>query len=232
MLGSDKDRNGLAWPKHRVGSCWYGEQANDGIDDQAIAVTDMQDAIDEIALSHEFRREPGARLQIDALRTSSIRDMATAHHHQFIRNRYRLLLVVGDMNECGADFPLYPLQFALHLPAQLQVKRAQRLVQQQDIRLDRKSSGKSDALALAPGKLVRFLWCGVAQSDEVKHTQDALFAIARLDTTHAKSETNVVANTHVRKQCIILKNSRRRSPGRRYARHVAPIDHHAALVGE
>ena len=46
----------------------------------------------------------------------------------------RLLLVVGDEHEGDADLALDLLQLDLHLPAQLEVERAERLVEQQHLR--------------------------------------------------------------------------------------------------
>ena len=48
-----------------------------------------------------------------------------------VGKRHRLFLVVGDMDEGRADALLDRLQLILHLPAELEVERAQRLVEQQ-----------------------------------------------------------------------------------------------------
>ena len=50
----------------------------------------------------------------------------------------------------NADLPLQQLQFDLHRFAQLLVQRAQRLVEQHDVRLDDEAAGERHALLLSP----------------------------------------------------------------------------------
>ena len=83
-----------------------------------------------------------------------------------IGERHRLLLVVRDMHEGGADALLQRLQLVLHLPAQFQVERAERLVEQQHRRLDHQRAGERHPLPLSAGKLVRLLVERVRQPDQ------------------------------------------------------------------
>jgi len=68
-----------------------------------------------------------------------------------IGQRHGFFLIVGDMNEGGADPLLYGLQFVLHLAAELEVKGAERLIQQQHCRLNNKCPREGHALALPAG---------------------------------------------------------------------------------
>ena len=61
---------------------------------------------------------------------------------------------MGDVDEGDADLLLDRLQLDLHLLAQLQVERAQRLVEQQDLGLVDDRAGERDALLLPAGELV------------------------------------------------------------------------------
>ena len=61
------------------------------------------------------------------MRPSDMTDNGVGH-------RERLFLVVGDEHEGDAHGLLYLLQLLLHVLAQLQVERGERLVQQQDFR--------------------------------------------------------------------------------------------------
>ncbi len=70
-----------------------------------------------------------------------------------VGHRQRLALVVGDEDESDAERAAAGLQLLLHLLAQLQVERAQRLVEQQHLRLVDQRAGQRHALALAAGKL-------------------------------------------------------------------------------
>ena len=68
------------------------------------------------------------------------------------RHGERLFLVVGDVDEGDAQLLLHRLELDLHLLAQLQIQRAQRLVQQQHLRLVDQRARDGDALLLAAGQ--------------------------------------------------------------------------------
>ena len=72
-----------------------------------------------------------------------------------MRDRHRLLLVVGDDDEGGAEPLLQLHQLELRLVAQLLVERGERLVEQQHLRPLGERARERDALALAAGELVR-----------------------------------------------------------------------------
>ncbi len=60
---------------------------------------------------------------------------------------------MGDEDEGDAEGLLQRLQFLLHLFAKLQIERAQRLVEKQNLGLVDERAGERHALALAAGKL-------------------------------------------------------------------------------
>ena len=67
----------------------------------------------------------------------------------------RLLLVVGDEHAGQAEAPVQVAQPAPQVLPDLGVERAERLVEQQDARLDRERAGERHPLALAARELVR-----------------------------------------------------------------------------
>ena len=71
-----------------------------------------------------------------------------------IGQHQRLGLVVRDVDEGRAEIRLQLLQLDLHVLAQLQVERAQRLVEQQQRRLEHQAARDRDALLLAAGELI------------------------------------------------------------------------------
>ena len=83
-----------------------------------------------------------------------------------VGERHGLFLVVGDMDKGGADLLLDGLQLILHLAAELEIERAQRLIEKQHGGLDDKGAGEGHALALAAGKLVRLLVEGLREADD------------------------------------------------------------------
>ena len=78
----------------------------------------------------------------------------------------RLLLVVRHVDERDADLALDRLELDLHLLAELEVERAERLVEEQDLRAVHDRARERDALPLTAGQLGRL---AVAESREPHH---------------------------------------------------------------
>ena len=73
---------------------------------------------------------------MDALGLACVLDPPVADDHAEIGQCHRLLLVVGDVDESGADALLDRLELVLHLATELEVEGAERLVEEQHRRLD------------------------------------------------------------------------------------------------
>ena len=73
-----------------------------------------------------------------------------------------------DVHERDADLGLDPLELQLHLPAQLEVERAERLVEQQHLRPVDDRPGQRDPLLLAAGELRGLAPGEVAELDQLE----------------------------------------------------------------
>ena len=82
-------------------------------------------------------------------------DAPRVEHRDAVRHRKRLALVVRDEHERDAEPLLQSLELGLHLLAQLEVERAERLVEQQHLRLVDQRAGERDALPLSSRELRR-----------------------------------------------------------------------------
>ncbi len=82
-------------------------------------------------------------------------DAAAVHDRDPVAHRERLLLVVGHVHERDADLALDALQLELEPLAQLEVERAERLVEEQDVGPVHERPGECDPLLLAARQLVR-----------------------------------------------------------------------------
>ena len=82
---------------------------------------------------------------------------------------------------------LDPLQLELHLLAQLQVERAERLVEQQHARPVDERAGERDALLLAARQLARLAVAEALEADEREHLVDAAAAARRPCTPRRRS---------------------------------------------
>ena len=110
---------------------------------------------------------------VDLDRRAELLDAAVVEHGEAVAHRQRLLLVVGDEDEGDPDLALDPLELELHLLAQLEVERAERLVEQQHLRLVDDRARQRDPLALAAGELERL---AVAEAGEADHLERRLGA--------------------------------------------------------
>ena len=89
-----------------------------------------------------------------------------------VAHRQRLLLVVRDVEERHPELALQRLQEHLHLLAELQVERAERLVEQQHLRPVDDRAGERDPLALAAGELHRLALAVLVEAHHLEHLGD------------------------------------------------------------
>ena len=95
------------------------------------------------------------RLLIDFFRRSGLPDASLVEHDHPVRELQRLLLIVGHEHGGDVDLVVELAKPAPQLLADLGVERAERLVEQQDARLDGERARERDALALAARQLRR-----------------------------------------------------------------------------
>ena len=83
-----------------------------------------------------------------------------------------------DVDEGDPDLVLDPLELELHVLAELEVERAERLVEQQHARVVHERARERDALLLAAGELLRLAASRAREVDELEHLRDAAAASA------------------------------------------------------
>ncbi len=107
-----------------------------------------------VRVAHEPRDERRRRPPIHHAGRPDLFDPAFVEHHDAVRERERLALVVRHVDERGPGLTMDPTQLRLHLQTDLQVERGQRFVQQQYLRPVHEGASQRDALHLATGELV------------------------------------------------------------------------------
>ena len=70
-------------------------------------------------------------LLVDLAWPAYLVDLAAVHDRDAVGHREGLLLVVRDVDERRAELVLDALELGLHLPAELHVERAERLVEEE-----------------------------------------------------------------------------------------------------
>ena len=111
--------------------------------------------------------------RVDLLRRADLLDRPSAHHRDPVGHGERLLLVVRHVDERDADLALELPQLELQVLAELGVERAERLVEQQHLRVEHQRPGQGDALLLAAGELRRTALGEIADADELERLADA-----------------------------------------------------------
>ena len=104
------------------------------------------------------------------------------------------------------DLALGVLQLELHLLPELEVQRAERLVEEQYVRLVDDRPGQCHALPLPAGKLG---WLAVIQTGQPHHVERALRPRAPLglgDALDPQAVLDVLPDRHVREQRVVLED--------------------------
>ena len=118
------------------------------------------------------------------------------HHGDARRHRHRLDLVVGDIDDGGADALVQPLDLHPHLDAQFGIEIGERLVEQEQQGIAHQGAAHRHALALTAGQLRRF---AVEQRLDLQQAGDVcqrLLLLGARDMTAFHAEGDVLAHRH------------------------------------
>ena len=158
-------------------------------------------------------------------------DTAAVHDGDPVGHRKRLLLVVRDVDEGRSELRLDALQFELHLLAELDVERTERLVQEQRGRPIHERTCKRDALLLPAGELARVPALETFERYHSEHLVHALCMLAARHAFHLEPECDVVVDRHMRKKGVLLKDHVDRPPIRRDRRGVFSVEEDPTGIG-
>ena len=134
-------------------------------------------------------------------------------------------------DERGADAPLHVHELELRLLAQAPVERAERFVEQQDLRLARERTRERHALALPAGELVGAALAELLEPHELQHLRHARLAPVARQALLAQAERDVLAHAQVGEQRVALEHQVHGPLVRRHGRHVDAVDEDAAGIG-
>ena len=169
--------------------------AGDGADEQ---VRDAEEAGDELR----------ARPLVELGRRAELLDLAAVHDRDRVGHRHRLLLVVRDVDEGDPQLVLDALQLELELLAQLQVERAERLVEQQHLRPVDERPRERDPLLLAAGQLARLARRRSSSSPTRRRISayTRLLQLGALDPLSPQPERDVLVDRQVREEGVALED--------------------------
>ncbi len=158
---------------------------------------------------------------VELARAGDLLDQSVVHDGDAVAHRERLFLVVRDVHERRLRARLDLLELELHLLAQLEVERAERLVEQQGRRLVDERAREGDALLLAAGELSRLALLHPLQAHRAQRGSDARAHIVTAHALDAQPERDVLEHAHVREQRVRLEHHVDVPLGRRHVRDVA-----------
>ena len=131
---------------------------------------------------------------------------AVVHHHDAVRHRQRLFLVVGDHDGGDAE----PALQGLHLVAQacpyLRVEGRERLVEQQQPGRHRDGAGERDALLLPARQLCGVLVPLVGKADEIEQLPHPVPDLGARAPLAFQPVGDVARHRHVREQGVGLEH--------------------------
>src|SRR3989442_2276569 len=161
---------------------------------------------EEVAIADELAHEASARVVIHLERGRRLLERARAEDRAAVGHRHRLGLVVGHVHQGDADLAVDALELDLHLLAQVLVQCSERLVEQEDVRVEDEATCERDALLLAAGELARMLVGEPAQPDQVEDFPHALGLLRPRKCSHAQRKGDVLLDGHVGEQRVVLED--------------------------
>ena len=104
------------------------------------------------------------------------------------------------------DLAMDPRQLGLHLLAELEIERTERLVEEQDGRSLGEGTRQRDALLLPAGHLGGHPPVESAESDEVEVLAGPTADLRGRQLLHPQPERDVLGDRHVREQGVVLED--------------------------
>ena len=127
-------------------------------------------------------------------------------HGDLVGDLHRLVLVVGDEDRGHVDDVVQLAQPLAQLRANPSVEGAERLVEQEHLRLGREGTGEAHALPLAARQLSWITVAEALQLDEVQELVDAVGDLGLRPLAHFQAEGDVLADGHVLERGVVLEH--------------------------
>jgi hypothetical protein len=113
---------------------------------------------------------------------------------------------VRDVDERDREILLQALQEELHLLAQLQVERAERLVEEQHLGPVDERAGERHPLALAAGELPGLALADVGKPHPAEYLVHACLPLLARHAADPQAVADVLGDRHVREESVVLED--------------------------
>ena len=179
-------------------------------------------------LAQEVPHEARGRVLVQAAGRADLLDAPALHYRDAVGQAERLDLVVGHEEHRDAEPALEQLQLDPHLLAELGIEVAERLVQQQEIRLVHERPAESQALHLAAAQQRGRARLESLESDQAQHPLDLVADDAALHAAERERIGDVLEDGHVRPDRVRLEDHAEVPEVRREEHPPRHRGHHAA----
>ena len=189
--------------------------------------------VEHVGGAHEAGHERGRGSLVDLRGGAHLLDAAPVEDGDPVAHGERLVLVVGDVDERDAQLRLDGLELQLHLLAQLEVERAEWLVEEQHPGSVRRCARASATRCRWPPDSWPGLRAPYPSSRTMRSassTRDPSLVLAHLPDHQAIA--HVVRDGHVREQRVVLEHGVDVAVVGRQARHVLAVEQDPAGRGQ
>ena len=168
---------------------------------------------------------------VDFPRRADLHDAPFIHHRNFMAERERFALVMGDVNRGQAEIALDALQFKAHAVTQLRIEVGERLIEQKQFRLHDKCARQRQALLLATRQAGGFT-LGILikrHGGEDAHDLFTNFILGELGLAHFQREGSIGEDRHMRPDRVRLEHHAEIALVRRDEDFLLSREHQAAI---
>src|SRR5215218_6053025 len=175
---------------------------------RAVWTRGLEPAGQDVGRADEIGDEAAARRVVDLERLAGLLDAAVAHDDDAIRDRHRLLLVVGHVDRAEVELVLQLLDLLAHAHAQPGVEVGQRLVEEDRLWPRGVGAGERDALLLPATELRRRPHHELLHADHAQYLGNTLLDLTLAGALHAQAVGDVLEHAHVRPDRVALEYHR------------------------
>ncbi len=206
-LPVDRDLSRTDRRKHRslVSRVTYGQHAIGGPDARS-RCHERRPTADEQIGADQLRHVGGARPPEELLPRTSLRNPPSIHHHDPVPEDERLERAMGHVDADAWQLAEKRPQLASELPAGLHVECGQRLVEQQQPRLEYERARQRHPLLLSTGELRGEAVAEIGHAGSLERLLHPRVALAARDAERAEPEGDVLEDREVGKEREVLRH--------------------------
>ena len=131
---------------------------------------------------------------------------AVFHHCNAVTESERFVEVVGDEHDGSSLFCLQPDQLVLHVVADQRVESRERLIEEQNLWVERKRAGEPNTLLHPARQLVGVVVGPPLEADERQNVTGDRSSLALVDALHFQAVGSVVDHLSVWEKAKVLKH--------------------------